>query len=245
MTAIDDLLASLPSGEIAVRDARVGAFWTVVWTDQGAGLASTQRDARTPHGRSLIRWAGDLTAHSAGELAGLLRSESPMEAALGMASVNALLAPDLTGLPDINAIDEIKRRGEGRRVAIVGHFPFVPRLRGSVGHLDVLELDPGPDELPAGAAATVLPQAEVVAITGTALVNKTFEALMTHCRPDAFVLVIGPSAPLSPVLFDYGADLIAGTIVEDPYTALTVAGQGAIFRQMRGMRMATMTNEGS
>ena len=99
MTVIDELLASLPPGEIPIRDARVGAFWTVVWTGQGAGLASTQRDAHTPHGQSLIRWAGDLTAHTAGELAGLLSSESPMEAALGMAAVNALLAPDLQALP--------------------------------------------------------------------------------------------------------------------------------------------------
>lgn len=243
MTAIDALLASLPPGEIPVRDARVGAFWTVVWTGRGAGLASTQRDTHAPHGQSLIRWAGDLTAHTAGELAGLLRSESPMEAALGMAAVNALLAPGLGGLPDINAVDEIMRRGEGKRVAIVGHFPFVPRLRDSVGHLDVLELDPGPGELPSDVAAHILPQAEVAVITGTALVNKTFEALVAHCRPEAFVLVIGPSAPLSPVLFDYGVDLIAGTIVEDPRTALAVAGQGAIFRQMRGMRMATMVNE--
>ena len=245
MTVIDELLASLPPGEIPIRDARVGAFWTVVWTGQGAGLASTQRDAHTPHGQSLIRWAGDLTAHTAGELAGLLSSESPMEAALGMAAVNALLAPDLQALPDRNAIDEIERRGQGTRVAIVGHFPFVARLRDSVGHLDVLELDPGPDELPAGAAARVLPQAGVVVITGTALVNKTFASLVAHCQPDAFVLVIGPSAPLSPVLFDYGVDLIAGTVVEDPRTALTVAGQGAIHRQLHGTRMATMSREGN
>jgi hypothetical protein len=42
----------------------------------------------------------------------------------------------------------------------------------------------------------------------------------------------------SPVLFDYGLDLLAGTRVVDP--ALTVAGQGAGFRQMRGVRLATM-----
>ena len=56
---VDDLLASLPAGDIPVRDVRVGPFWTVVWTERGAGLASTQRDAHTPHGHSLIRWAGE------------------------------------------------------------------------------------------------------------------------------------------------------------------------------------------
>lgn len=240
---IDDLLASLPVGEIPLRDVRVGPFWTVVWTERGAGLASTQRDAHTPHGHSLIRWAGDLVDHDAGELAGLLRSKSPMEAALGMATINGLLEVDDSSLTDRNASAEIIQRGEGRRVVIAGHFPFIPKVRRAVGRLDVLELDPGPNELPPRAAAEVIPQADVVAITGTSLVNKTFDKLIRHCRPEAFVLLLGPTSPLSPVLFDYGVDLIAGTRVADPATALAVAGQGAIFRQMRGVRLVTMAKE--
>jgi uncharacterized protein (DUF4213/DUF364 family) len=240
MKVIDDLLASLPAQEAEVRDVRVGPFWTVVWTERGAGLASTQRDAHTPHGHSLIRWAGKLTEYNAHELAGLLRAKSPMEAALGMAAVNALLEVDEASLTDRNASEEIIRRGEGKRVVIVGHFPFIPKVRRVVGHLDVLELDPGPGELITTAAAEVLPQADVVAITGTSLVNKTFDGLIRHCRAGAFVLMLGPTSPLSPVLFDHGVDLIAGTQVVDAVTALTVASQGAIFRQMRGVRLVTM-----
>jgi uncharacterized protein (DUF4213/DUF364 family) len=243
MNVIDDLLTALPAGDIPLRDLRVGPFWTVVWTGRGAGLASTQRDAHTPHGHSLIRWAGDLMEHDAHELAGLLRARSPMEAALGMATVNGLLEVDDASLTDRNASAEIMQRGEGKRVVIVGHFPFIPKVRRAVGHLDVLELDPGPDELPPKAAADVIPEADVVALTGTSLVNKTFDKLIQHCRPDAFVLVLGPTSPLSPVLFDYGVDLIAGTRVVDPPAALAVAGQGAIFRQMRGVRLVTMAKE--
>lgn len=240
MSIADDLLASLPAEPVALRDVRVGPFWTVVWTERGAGLASTQRDEKTPHGHSLIRWAGDLVEHSAQELATLLHSRSPMEAALGMAAVNALLDLDDERLTDRNASEEIIRRGEGKRVAIVGHFPFIPAVHRAVGHLDVLELEPSPGELPPTAAAEVLPRADVVAITGTSLLNRTFDGLIQHCRPDAFVLMLGPTTPLSPVLFDYGLDLLAGTQVVDPVLALTVAGQGAIFRQMRGVRLVTM-----
>ncbi len=243
MSILDDLLASLPPEETALRDVRIGPFWTVVWTDRGAGLASTQRDAHTPHGHSLIRWAGDLLDHGAGELAELVRSKSPMEAALGMAALNGLLDVDEAALTDRNASEEICQRGAGRRVVIAGHFPFIPRVRRAASHLDVLELDPGPGELAAAAAAQVIPKADVVALTGTSLVNKTFENLVQHCRPDAFVLVLGPTSPLSPVLFDYGVDLIAGTRVVDPAVAMRVAGQGAIFRQMRGVRLVTMTKE--
>jgi uncharacterized protein (DUF4213/DUF364 family) len=240
---IDDLLLAVPQEEIGVRDVRVGPFWTVVWTARGAGLASTQRDAHTPHGQSLVRWAGDLASHSANELAALLRSESPMETGLGMAALNALLEVDEARLTERNASDEIIRHGVGKRVVIVGHFPFIGSVRQAVGHLDVLEIDPGPSELPSSAAAEVIPCADVVAITGTSLLNRTFDELIQHCQPGAFVLVLGPTTPLSPVLFDYGVDLIAGTQVIDPVTALTVAGQGAIFRQMRGVRLVTMVND--
>jgi uncharacterized protein (DUF4213/DUF364 family) len=243
VTIIDDLLLALPHQEISVRDARVGPFWTVVWTERGAGLASTQRDAHTPHGQSLIRWAGDLAGHSANELAALLRSTSPMEAGLGMAAVNALLKVDEAKLTDRNAADEIIRRSAGKQVVIVGHFPFIARVRQAVGHLDVLELKPGPGELPSAAAAEVIPCADVVAITGTSLLNRSFDDLIQYCQPGAFVLVLGPTTPLSPLLFEYGADLIAGTLIVDPVEALTVASQGAIFRQMRGVRLVTMTKD--
>ena len=243
MSILDDLLASLPQESVALRDVRVGPFWTVVWTEQGAGLASTQRDAHTPHGHSLIRWAGDLLDRDSRELSSLLRARSPMEAALGMATANALLEVDDAALTDRNASEEIVRRGAGKRVVVVGHFPFIPKVRRAVGQLDVLELDPGPDELPPEAAAEALFNADVVAITGTSLVNKTFDGLIRHCRPDAFVLMLGPTSPLSPILFDYGLDLIAGTRIIDPHAALTVASQGAIFRQMRGVRLVTMAKD--
>jgi uncharacterized protein (DUF4213/DUF364 family) len=240
MSILDDLLATLPGERVALRDVRIGPFWTAVWTERGAGLASTQRDAHTSHGDSLIRWAGDLLDHDARELAGLLCSSSPMEAALGMAAANGLLDVDEEKLTNRNASEEIIERGRNKRVAIVGHFPFIPTVRQAVRQLDVLELHPGPGELPPAAMAEVIPQADVVAITGTSLINHTFDALIQQCRPEAFVLVLGPTTPLSAVLFDYGVDLIAGTQVIDSATALRVASQGAIFRQMRGVRLVTM-----
>jgi len=243
MSVVGDLLARLPHEPVRLCEVCVGAFWTVVWTEQGAGLASTQLSGHANHDDNLVHWAGDLTRHSAQELAGLLASRSALEAALGMAAVNALLEVDENRLTDRNASEEIVQRGKGRRVVIVGHFPFIPSVRPAVGHLDVLELDPGPGDLPPQAASDVLPRADVVAITGTSLLNKTFDGLIALCRPDAFVLMLGPTTPLSTVLFDYGVDLVAGTRVIDPLEALTTASQAANFRQMRGVRLVTMAKD--
>ncbi len=66
-------------------------------------------------------------------------------------------------------------------------------------------------------------QADIVAITGSALINHSIERLLNLCRPESFVVVLGPTTPLSPVLFDHGVDVICGTRVVDrssPRTAL-------------------------
>ena len=83
--------------------------------------------------------------------------------------------------------------------AVVGHFPFIPRLREHVGKLWVLEQQPRGEDSPAKAVRDVIPKADVVALTGTTLVNHTFGELMALRRPEALVLVLGSSTPLAPV----------------------------------------------
>jgi uncharacterized protein (DUF4213/DUF364 family) len=113
-----------------------------------------------------------------------------------------------------------------------------------VGTLQVLEQQPQGKDLPAEAASKVIPRADVVAITGTTLINHTFEELMALCRPEALVLVLGPSTPLSPILFDYGVHLLSGSVVEDVEAVLRAVSQGANFRQVHqhGVRLVTMQN---
>jgi len=184
-----------------------------------------------------------LLEYSALELAKLARSESTLEASIGLAAINSLLEVDESRCIELNAEEVILKEGAGRRVAIVGHFPFIPRVREVAGRLWVLERRPVEGDLPAEMAAEVLPQADVVALTGTSLINHTFERLVGLCRPDALVIVLGPTAPLSPVLFDYGVDVISGTKVMDVEAVLRCIGQGATFKQVEGVRLLTMMKE--
>jgi uncharacterized protein (DUF4213/DUF364 family) len=231
-----------------VRDIRLGAFWTAVVVElkghRRCGLASSLRDDDDHHhgGEPAMRDAGLLVGRSARELAQLARSCRPMEAAIGIATINALLPAREKQWIDLNAGEAIARHGVDKKVALVGHFPFIPRLRERVGVLWVLEKRPSGDDLPAEAAHDVIPRADVVAITGTTLINHTFEGLMALCRPKALVLVLGPSTPLSPVLFDHGVDVISGSVVEDVDSVLQAVSQGANFRQIhqQGVRLVTM-----
>ncbi|MDQ7842575.1 MAG: DUF364 domain-containing protein [Armatimonadota bacterium] len=245
MSVIDDLLASVRDG--VVRDIVVGAFKTAVVVEveglRRCGLASTPRDDDHHYGGgAAVPEAGRLLERSARALADLARSRSPMEAAIGLAAINALLPAHESLWTDLNAEEVITAHGAGKRAVLVGHFPFVPELRKRAGTLWVLEERPREDDLPAGAAAEVIPQADVLALSGTTLINHTFDALMALRRPDALVVMLGPSTPLSPVLFRHGVHVISGAVVAEIDAVFRAVGQGANFRQLRrlGVRLVTM-----
>jgi len=242
----DHLLGSL-QGDAPVRQVLLGAFWTAVVLDGDpprCGLASTMRGGSHDAGPPVPE-AGKLLEHSGRELARWLLSPSELKASVGMAAFNALLQVDEAACSEVNAEKVIKEQGAGRRIAVVGHFPFVERLRQAAAECWVLELSPRPGDLPAVQATQVLPQADVVAITGTSLINHTFDTLTALCRPDAFVLALGPSAPLSPLLFSAGVDAVSGTLVTDVERVLRSVAQGATFRQIKragGVSLLTMCN---
>ena len=243
MKSINMLLNCLEM-DAPVRQILVGAFWTAVVLDTepvACGLASTLR-AEGGGPWPPVTEPGRLQQRSGRQLAELLRSGRILEASIGMAAFNALLEIDESALTELNADEIILERGTGRRVAIVGHFPFIDRVRAAAAECWVLERHPGDGDLPAEQAAEVLPQADVVALTGTSLINHTFEELIALCRPDAFVLLLGPSAPLTARLFDLGVNAISGTRVHDPELVLRSLSQGATFRQIKrggGLRLLT------
>ncbi len=235
MSILEAVLAGIGK-DAAVEAASANRYWIAVQS-RYCGLASTLGSTDLPDARYV--GAGSLAGRSALELARLSLSDDPLDAALGMAAINSLLELDESRCDERNGRDILFERGTGRRVALVGHFPFVPELQEAAKHLSVLELRPRPGDLPASEAPAVLENAEAVAITGTAFVNHTIELLLGYCRPDAFVLVIGPTAPLSAAVFDYGVDAIAGARVSDPALVLRQIAEGTIFRQLEGVRRVT------
>ena len=245
MTVIDDLLAAVPAGQERILDVRIGAAWTVVVAEvdgvRRCGLAATL--SRLGHDGPSVRDAGRLHECSSRELCELARSASPAEVSVGMAAINALLPRDPSTWVDINASDVLAERGAGQAVALVGHFPFVDWLRARVKTLWVLELEPQAGDLPPSAAAEVIPQADIIALTSMTLLNHTFDGLMALRRPDTPVMLLGPSTPLAPLLFDRGVHLLSGAVVEEIDAVLHGVSQGAGFRQLHrlGVRLVTTT----
>ena len=238
MKVLDDLISTL-NVEAGVRDIRQGAFQTAVLT-RNCGLASTPPEPHPHHGYTPVKKAGNLLKVAVPELVQMVYSSSASEAAIGMATINSLLEIDESRCFEINAGDLLTEKGRGKKIALIGHFPFVAKLRQAAGELWVIERQPQAGDYKEEDARSLVPQADVVGITGTAFTTHTIESLLGLCRPEAYVVILGGTTPLSPILFDYGVDAISGTKVLEPEAVLLGVSQGATFRQLRGKRLLTM-----
>jgi uncharacterized protein (DUF4213/DUF364 family) len=223
----------------------VGPFWTVVRTSIGTGMASTMADAGHGGGQPPIRDAGSLEERAPLELAALLRSTSPPEAAVGLAAVNALLGVPARAVTERNAAAVLRERGRGHLVALVGRFPFTDALRATCRELWVFERGTRrrPDELGEEHMDELLPHAELVAVTATSLLNGTLDRIVSLVSRDAFLMLLGPSTPLAQCLLAAGFDVLCGTVVEAPEAVVRAVSQGAVTGQIRGVRRVCLWRE--
>jgi len=237
---LKDILSTLLEDR-EVTDIRTCVYWTAV-TSLRCGLASTMASFLTHSQGHQVESAGNLLPVGAKSLAGLACSDHILEAAIGMAALNSLLSIDESGCVDLNAEDEIRARGKGKRIAIIGHFPFVKRLKEVAKKVWVFELSgrERPGDLTGDEITTFLPQADVVGITSTTLINHTLGGVLDLVAPNAYTMMLGPSTPLSPILFEYGLDALSGSIVVDRDQVLRCISQGANFRQVKGIRKVIM-----
>ncbi|GAB7078456.1 Rossmann-like domain-containing protein [Megalodesulfovibrio paquesii] len=158
-------------------------------------------------------------------------------ASWGLAAVNASLSTPPAALEQ-KGQEVMHRLGAGMRVAVVGHFPFVERMAGEFASFQVLERKPRPgdvDNRDGQAAAAILPEVDVAVITGTSLLNGTLGELLELVPPGCKVILLGPSTPFAPSLFDCGIDVLAGAAVCTPRETLDAVTRGSCFRSLPGV----------
>ena len=233
---------------ISVERVSIGLFFTGVKLDAGAAgasatpLRSIPEAACCPSSAAVMPFPGKLRGQPIRNLLPEIEAGSGIRRAVGVAAINALAAlcwercppRDMQLRTGIDAYDaaQIQPRDS---VAVIGAFaPFLKSLKRARQNFIVLEMDPAtlkPDEIPyfrpADQAATVLPSADVVLITGTTLVNDTLEGLLASCRPAARVVVVGPTVGLLPGAFlRRGVDVLGGIRVTAPDAFLDVLAEG-------------------
>lgn len=205
-------------------------------------MASTLTSEYLPYAH--LSGVGTYHHASAQDLAELAQSENHYEASIGMAAINSLICPNPKGSVEMNAYDWLFGNSSGKDIAIVGHFPFVEKMHSLARNLWVLEKNPHPGDIPADQSAPYLAKAQIIAITGSSIVNHSFEEVLAMCNPDAAIMVLGPSTPLSPVLFSHGISILSGAFVVDEEKALLTIEQGGAYSQLLGVKRISIFKEG-
>jgi uncharacterized protein (DUF4213/DUF364 family) len=233
---------------VVIERAVVGLFFTGVKLDCGiAGacatpLRSIPEAVCCPSSAMAMPFPGKLRGRLARDLLKEIEATSGIRRAVGIATMNALAAmcwerrvtPDVDLHVGVDAYDAADIQ-PGEHVVVVGAFvPFLKALKRAGQKFTVLEMDAAtlkPDELahfrPAADASQVVPEADVVLITGTTLLNDTLEDLLALCRPNARVVMVGPTVGLYPDAFlRRGVDVLGGVRVTAPDAFLDVLAEG-------------------
>jgi len=237
-TILKHVLSTLKQDH-SVSQIEVCAHWTLV-TSHFGGLASTIVGCG-PHGEQLVHRAGNLLENSALKLAELCLSDNTLEAGIGVAALNSLIEPPLKNRQIINVADVLTEKGKGKCIAMIGHFPFIPKLKRIAKEMWVIDLQPAEGEFCPEEAENILPKADILAMTANTLINKAAENYLAMCRPDALKIMMGPSTPMTPILFEHGLDILAGVRVVDQPLVHQYISQGAAFSQVRGIEKITLS----
>jgi len=221
-----------------VREVRMGCALVGVVLDSGefgaAYALPGERAEAEPAFPDPERYVG----RDARTLAAGLRSGNLVERALGMAACNAVAVPDPARcLEDPDAVATVAV-GPNDTVGLIGFIRSVyRRVEGVAARIVVFDrsLDGEPGIYPEERQPELLPQCDLVFVTGSAVTNGTLERLLPWCARAREVVVIGPSTPLYPEAFaGTGVTVLAGATwpPEHQREALAMIGQGHGFHSM-------------
>lgn len=236
-------------GSLGLRpvDVRIGVFYTGVKLNTGhAGIAYTPihdlpEAICCPKSHAKMPQAGELLNQDIQTLVEYsLEEKSPLKAAIGVATLNALSAILLeekncpykvAGLG--NALDLIEI-GKEDTVGMIGAFPpFIKQLKEACKKLHVFEKNPwlkreaGIELKPEILEKDILPQCNVLIITGVTIVNHTLEPILESCRAAREVVLVGPTASMYPEpFFRRGVTVMGGVRITDTDRVMKILSEG-------------------
>ncbi|MDO4566591.1 MAG: DUF364 domain-containing protein [Oscillospiraceae bacterium] len=211
---IYDALISGVKSEDKISFSKEGGRWSYVETQSGCGVAmSFDFDSRPP------LFPGGIEGLSLSEAAEAVKSWNFKEASLGLAAINAFYNTParMEALGCGEPYKNYCTRGldfKGATVGLIGHLKMPEEALKGAKQVCILEQRPQPGDYPDPACEYLLPECDVVLITGSTLVNKTLPRLLQLCEA-AYTILVGPSVPLCPALLKLGVNRLAGMAVVD------------------------------
>ena len=209
----DILINGIPEG-LKVRRIVRGKAWTGAELDDGSfGIAMHTA------GRSIKRLFPSLVGMEAAAAAQAVMSWNMEEASEGMAVINAYYN-SVSRMDSLGCLDDYNRcvtagmETEGKKIALIGHLKLHPDALRGAKEVYIIEREPREGDYPDSACEYILPECDIVIITGSAAVNKTMPRLL-ELSEAAQTIVVGPTVPLCPELKSCGISRLSGLVVTD------------------------------
>lgn len=238
------MIQTMPRPDAVIEEVAEGPIFVGVRAGGRTGISSLLGARPMKHESRL---GPEAVGRTVAQVAGYLHGSSPFAAAIGIAALNAGTAPDPDGLPDDGKSAEhlIADLGRNREVGIVGEFPFVDSLREKAAAIHLFELREVRGSAPEDRWAETLARLDVLAITGTAILTRKLAYFLAGA-PEAVKIIVGPTTPLSPALFRFGADYLCGSVIADSGPVLEGIRSGLHFRALKrngGISFVTLSRE--
>ncbi|SPD74130.1 conserved hypothetical protein [uncultured Desulfobacterium sp.] len=233
---------------ITVERLVMGIFFTgVKLSNQAAGICFTPikhipEAVCCPSSAGRAISPAKINGMKAMNLLANLSSGEPLKTATAIATLNALsatcfkkgLVSDCRLIINTDAKDAVDLSAN-RSVALVGALvPFLKVLKKRGGIWWVIEEDQRTlrsDEMahfvPFEISGEIISKADVLVITGATIVNHTLETILDLAKPDAEVVVVGPTASMLPEpMFERGVSVVGGVLVKEPDKLLDILAAG-------------------
>lgn len=237
----DKLIGGIPETWKAEEIVRGSAF-SYVKSGEGIGIAGlVNYDYRVP------MFMKNMEGAPLKEVAECVKSWNLYEASVGLAAINAYYNnPDVARKAGVAVGDSMhvedriydpfimsQNEIRGKKVAVLGHFPFIESLFEPVCDMKVIAGEiPVEGDYPASSAEYFLPESDFVYIGSSCFVEKTLPRLLELSKNAQKVTIVGPSTTLAPVLFEYGVHDLSGYVIKDSDRAMRMirgAENGKIF----------------
>jgi len=152
-------------------------------------------------------------------------NDDPIKEMISLAAINAICQHVMreTDFAIDNATDSLGLLSvsKGDRIGMVGlFFGLVKTIEKAGAEVVVIEkndqlIQKFPD-LPITLDPTKLSTCNKILCTSTTILNNSLDEILSHCSPDAFVSIIGPTAGYFPdPLFARGVDVVGGRVVKN------------------------------
>lgn len=227
------------SGNSKVKDYSMGIGLCAVTLDDGrTGVAYSARDM-IPWGCSIYDELPKIGT-PAKDFIELFDSNDVLLCALGMATINACVNQGKFRNADV--MEEINV-SHSDVVGMIGDFtPMVDDIKEKAKKLYIFEKQDLPDTIPPERMPELLPKCDILLVSATTLLNKTFDFIIQHAHTNKIVL-LGPSAPICPEALPevtvFGATLVTPGAVKTVYHG---GGTRNLYREKTG-RKVTFVNK--